>query len=98
MPNDAAQKASPLFSLGRVVATPGAVALDVDFSVFIHRHSCGDWGLVDEHDWAANDEAVRLGERIVSSYNVIYRSGNRTIWIVTEADRSSTCILLPDEY
>lgn len=88
----------PLFPLGQVVGTQAAVALDVDFSKFIHRHSCGDWGIVNEEDWAANDAALRAGGRILSSYSVIHHAGNAVVWIITEADRSRTTVLLPDDY
>jgi hypothetical protein len=59
------------------------------------RHVGGDWGEVCPEDASANDEARMTGERLLSSYRL--RSGTR-IWIITEADRSSTCILLPEEY
>jgi hypothetical protein len=96
MPSSIQQKVR--FPLGQVVATPGAVGLDVDFSRFLDRHSCGDWGIVDEEDWAANDAALRDGGRLVSSYNVIHRTGNTIVWIITEADRSRTTVLLPEDY
>lgn len=86
------------FPLGQVVGTPGAVALEVDFTRFLDRHSCGDWGIVDEEDRAANDAALRAGGRLLSSYNVIHRTGNAIVWIITEADRSRTTVLLPEEY
>lgn len=54
-----------------------------------------DWGEVDQEDWKLNDEAVQENTRILSAYSL--KSGVR-IWIITEADRSSTCILLPSEY
>ena len=89
----------PLFSLGRVVATPGALrALEeagqeaVDF---LDRHACGNWGVVPEEDWALNDEALRHRSRLLSSYRLT--SGEK-LWIITEADRSATTLLLPDEY
>ena len=89
----------PLFSLGRVVATPGALhALEeagqeaVDF---LDRHACGNWGVVPEEDWALNDEALRHRSRLLSSYRLA--SGDK-LWIITEADRSATTLLLPDEY
>ena len=94
-----AEKKDVLFSLGRVVATPGALeALDeagqepVDF---LDRHSCGNWGIVPEEDWGLNDDAVLHGRRILSSYRLV--SGEK-VWIITEADRSATTLLLPDEY
>ena len=59
------------------------------------RHACGDWGTVCPDDALANDEALEEGERLLSAYKL--RDGTK-VWIITEADRSSTCILLPDEY
>jgi len=55
----------------------------------------GDWGLVGDADWKENDLSVHKGFRILSVYETQAR---RRFWIITEADRSSTCILLPDEY
>ena len=60
-----------------------------------YRHRAGDWGEVDAADAAANDRAVSEGERVLSAYTL--KDGTR-LWVITEADRSSTCILLPDEY
>lgn len=86
--------------LGRVVGTIGALAafagaLDEDLNTYISRHANGDWGEVDEHDRKANEYALEHGLRVLSAYTL--RTGER-IWIITEADRSSTCILLPEEY
>jgi hypothetical protein len=85
--------------LGQLVATPGAVEAMAragqDPAPLLARHRCGDWGEVDAADAAANDRAVREGERVLSAYTL--RDGTR-LWVITEADRSSTCILLPDEY
>ena len=90
---------SPRFPLGRVLATPGALdlldrtatnALDL-----LKRHQCGDWGDVPPEDAAENDFSVANGLRILSSYRV---SPTERIWIITEADRSATTLLLPQEY
>lgn len=87
------------FSLGQVVATPGALeALTVAGQSpveFLSRHRRGDWGDVCRQDWSLNDESVSNGTRILSAYRTA--TGGR-IWIITEADRSSTCVLLPEEY
>ena len=87
------------FSLGRVVATSGAlVALETagdNPSIYLARHANGDWGLVGDQDAASNNEAVQRGERILSSYKT---SLGTKLWIITEADRSSTTVLLPSEY
>jgi hypothetical protein len=89
----------PLFPLGKIVATPGAIsALDdsrQNPATFLERHQSGDWGDCDEADKQENDLSVREGFRIFSIYRT---SSGQKIWIITEADRSSTCILLPDEY
>jgi hypothetical protein len=87
-----------LFPLGRLVATPAALALMADAGEdpagLLYRHQSGDWGEVPPEDARENELSVRQGLRIVSSYAV----GGERVWIITEADRSSTCILLPEEY
>jgi hypothetical protein len=89
--------AAPLFPLGRVVATPAALnALVVDGqdpAELLDRHRSGDWGDVPREDAAENRRSVRHGWRILSSYPV---DAGR-VWIITEADRSSTCFLLPED-
>jgi len=84
------------FELGRVVATPGALDLLTrwDLDDLLRRHHRGDWGELDGHDRRANERALRDGARLLSSYPV----GDGKVWIITEADRSSTCVLLPEEY
>jgi hypothetical protein len=87
------------FSLGSLVATPAALEAlaraGQSPAEFLDRHAAGDWGEVSPGDARLNDAAVRDGERILSAYKT--KAGER-IWIITEADRSSTCILLPEEY
>ena len=87
------------FPLGAVCATPGALAAlaaaGQPASAFLRRHAAGDWGEVDEHDWAANDDALAQGTRLVSAFTL---STGERIWVITEADRSATTILRPDEY
>lgn len=89
----------PLFELGQVVATPGALnALATNgrsVSGNLKRHAKGDWGDLDKHDKDVNDTAVLNGLRILSAYLIGVKD---KIWIITEADRSSTTILLPSEY
>lgn len=86
------------FELGRVVATPGAQeALEascVSPAELLERHQSGDWGNVSAEDAKENERSVRDGFRILSSYS----AGSVRIWIITEADRTSTCLLLPEEY
>lgn len=87
------------FSLGRVVATPGALhalgRTEETALPYLARHAGGDWGEVDFEDARANDEARKTGKRLFSSYTL--RDGT-SLWIITEANRASTCILLPEEY
>jgi hypothetical protein len=88
-----------LFPLGHVVMTPGAAALGVDFRPFMARHAKGDWGELDAFDVQQNNTAVKEGYRILSAYEVRIEDGEtERIWIITEADRSATTILLPSEY
>ena len=92
------------FSLGQVVATPGALeALEEagqtpDF--FLQKHHGGDWGEVDAEDWKANDQALVDGSRILSAYKTL--KGVK-LWIITEAEddngnRAATSLLLPTDY
>ncbi|MFM0753639.1 SH3 domain-containing protein [Paraburkholderia strydomiana] len=90
----------PRFQMGRPVITSKAlVALDaagVEGVQLLARHIRGDWGQLSAEDLAANELALLTGKRLLSSYNL--PDGYSKIWIVTEADRSVTTILLPDEY
>lgn len=90
---------APLFELGRVVATPGALALlarhGVEPLALLQRHVSGDWGTVSDADARANDVAVHGGTRLLSSYEV---ADDAVIWLITEADRSATTLLRPSEY
>ena len=95
----ASARSVPLFPLGRTVATPGALALldhaGVNASSLLVRHQNGDFGDIDETDLVANANAIRNHTRILSAY-VLGRG--RRIWIITEADRTVTTLLLPEEY
>lgn len=86
-------------ALGQVLMTRGAEAALKEHipltARLLHRHSSGDFGDLDSHDWHVNEEAIGRGERVMSVYQV---GDNITIWIVTEADRQTTTILLPEEY
>ena len=88
---------TPLFPLGRLVATFGALgAMDVlDMEVALKAHERGEWGDVGAEDAALNDASVHGGERIFSVY---YTAQGIKFWIITEADRSVTTVLLPEEY
>lgn len=85
------------FPLGRIVATQNAldsIHLE-DIQKALERHAQGDWGDLDEHDLAANEEALVHGNRILSAY--LSRTQVR-FWIISERDRSSTTVLLPSDY
>lgn len=87
------------FHLGQLLATPGALAAIEDAgqtpAEFVEHHRQGDWGEVCDDDRLANDQALKEGTRLLSAYRT---SKGVRLWIITEADRSATTILLPDEY
>ena len=89
----------PLFTLGQVVATPGALATIEKSGQqpgdFLSRHVSGDWGEVPPEDIKENELSLQHGFRLLSAYHT---SVGDMLWVITEADRSSTCILLPEEY
>jgi len=89
----------PLFPAGRIVATPGALALLEKVqrppSEFLSRHLRGDWGNLCQEDKTENELSLKHGFRLLSSYPV---TETHTLWIITEADRSVTTLLLPSEY
>lgn len=95
-----------LFPLGRTLATPAALALardlGVDVAALLRRHESGDWGDVCATDSGANDLAAdpAIAARVLSAYD-LPSTGNRPggrVWVITEADRSATTVLLPSEY
>lgn len=93
------EPADSLFELGHVVATAGASVLNVDFSPYLARHAAGDGGELDAFDVQQNNRAVKEGLRILSAYDVPVGDGEtQRIWIITEANRSTTTVLRPDEY
>jgi hypothetical protein len=87
-----------LFALGQTLATPGALEAmqqqEVSPLALLSRHQRGDWGNLDNEDKQANDQALSLGGRIFSAYTF----ETVKFWVITEADRSATTILLPEEY
>lgn len=88
------------FSIGQAVATPGVLAAlegatPNELMEALKRHMSGDWGDVDDEDKASNDAAVKDGNRLLSAYRL---STGVKFWIITEADRSVTTFLLPEEY
>lgn len=89
----------PRFLLGQTLATPGALATlsqaEQTPGEFLARHHSGDWGDLVEEDIAENELSLEKGFRLLSAYRL---SSGARIWIITEADRSATTILLPEEY
>ncbi len=87
----------PKLETGRLVATPHALCVipNDEIQHALGRHIRGDWGELDRHDWNANEMALITGARLFSSYR---SSAGTRFWIITEADRASTCILLPEDY
>lgn len=85
------------FALGRILATPGALEiLTLDqVRTCLVRHVSGDWGDLSEQDKAENELSVAQNFRILSAYNL---PDGEKIWVITEADRSATTLLLPEEY
>ncbi len=99
MTNPNAQK-TPLFEVGQTVITPTALeALQqagISMASLLGRHQSGDWGCLNAEDIAENNEALRLGSRLYSSYPITKTSW---IWVITESDRSRTLLLLhPEDY
>lgn len=88
-----------LFQLGRLLATPGALrafeAAGDSLVPYLARHASGDWGDVCAEDARANVAALADGTRLLSAYHLADRT---KVWIITEADRSATTVLLPEEY
>ena len=95
---------TPRFKLGRVVATPGALAALEKAGQqpweFLARHVRGDWGEVGVEDAGANNEALKDGSRLLSAY--VLKTGEK-LWVITEAEddhgnRAATTLLIPAEY
>lgn len=87
------------FKIGRLLSTPGALEAMNDAQQspmdFVSRHIYGDWGEVCAEDQQTNEEALEHNLRLLSAY----RTSNAVkLWVITEADRSATTILLPEEY
>ena len=89
----------PRFALGQVVATPGAIKALQEAGetplLLLRRHQIGDWGDVPPEDAQENELSVAQGFRILSAYTLTTAV---KIWLLTEADRSVTTVLLPQEY
>jgi hypothetical protein len=89
--------AQPKFALGQTVITRQAKAVlnPHDVTNAVWRHSAGDWGDCGSEDWKENELSLQQGARLFS----VYRDRNgRDFWVITEADRSSTTVLLPEDY
>jgi hypothetical protein len=88
-----------LFELGDIVATPGALATLMASgerpSKYLDKHAAGDYGTLCKEDVRENQRSIKHGGRIMSTYTL---DNGRKIWIITEADRSVTTLLLPEEY
>ena len=89
----------PRFAHGRLVMTRSVRELirdtGLDVLTFLQRHLNGDWGDLPEEDRRSNETALRTGDRLFSAYQV---NANGKLWIITEADRSVTTLLLPEDY
>lgn len=85
------------FPLGQIVTTRPAMQLlnAEDVQRALSRHSTGDWGDICEDDWIENERSIKEGFRLFSVYS---DRDDHDFWIITEADRSSTTVLLPDDY
>jgi hypothetical protein len=89
--------ATALVPMGHIVITPAAqeTLSPRDIIHGLGRHSRGDWGELEEEDISANDQSLKSGSRLLSAY---HGEAGARFWIITEADRSITTLLLPDEY
>ena len=92
----------PRFKTGQVVATPAVLRMLQQIGVspmsLVARHVFGDWGDLCQEDKEANDLAVVIGDRIFSSFEVGVGLNATKVWVITEADRSSSVLCLPEEY
>lgn len=99
------------FQLGQIVATRAVADRmneDENFAKLvtdsIYRHGNGDWGVTCKEDCKTNNEALKCGDRVMSAWTIDPSQGeskgygDNTLWIITEADRSVTTVLYPDEY
>lgn len=87
---------STRFPLGQIVATANALSIlsPEEISQGLSRHAKGDWGNVCQDSVLQNNEALQSGSRLLSSYG----EGRHRFWIITEADRSVTTVLMPADY
>jgi hypothetical protein len=96
MPTTILAISAPKFPLGQIVITANANSLldQVDVQQGLTRHAAGDWGEVPPEDRKENELSLKEGFRLMS----VYRSGSLKFWIITEADRSVTTVLMPEDY
>ena len=96
-PRDSDSHDDERFPLGRMVITANAsnILTDDEINTALSRHKSGDWGEVSDTDWKSNDNALKNGHRILSSYT---SAGGDKFWIITEWDGSSTTVMLPEDY
>jgi hypothetical protein len=94
---------APLFPLGTLLITPGAVELLRGYAIdpldLVARHAAGDWGNLDRHDRAVNNRALKDGSQLMSWYQV-KKEGcppRLGVWVITTADRETTTITTPEE-
>ncbi|WP_414444649.1 hypothetical protein [Burkholderia sp. 22PA0106] len=89
----------PYFPMGRMAITPAAQSMleqaGLSPSALLDRHCAGDWGDLEAEDIAENELALLAGKRLLSSYVI---PGGSKVWVITEADRSVTTVLLPEDY
>lgn len=99
VPGQAPLEGAPKFELGRVLMTRGIQALVIeercDPWTLVQRHVIGDWGDLDEEDRLANEASIHNGGRLMSAYRI---DDSLTVWVITEAGREVTTVLLPSEY
>jgi hypothetical protein len=85
------------FPLGQIVATPNALSqlANDDIQAALRRHATGDWGDCNAGDWQENELSLREGFRLFSVYHSV---AGAKFWVITEADRSATTVLMPEDY
>ncbi len=96
-PSARSDEPQPKFLVGRIVATPNAINQIPSDEIMnaLARHIQGDWGALDTDDWDSNECALKNGGRLFSQYR---STQDIKFWITTEADRSVTTVLLPEDY
>ena len=96
-PTPGCDEVQPKFAFGQIVSTPNALNKIPNDEILnaLSRHLQCDWGTLDPEDWESNEQALKHGGRLFSAYYSIQKI---KFWIITEADRSATTILLPEDY